>query len=482
MNILIIASEAAPLATAGGLGDVIGSLPIALTELGCRVSVVLPAYRPALKQIKEWEVRIEDLSVALGKRNVTGDILLGQLDRNVPIYLVRRDEFFDRNGIYGTDKGEYFDNPERYIFFSHSIPALCSALSLQPDIILANDWQTGLVMALLDHGVLPGSAGIFAIHNMGYLGLVPREGVGNIGLPDKYYRMEGLEFYERMSLLKAGIVYAKRVVTVSPTYALEIQTPEFGFGLDGLMRSIKQRLHGILNGVDYRVWNPEIDKYLAANYSPRNLTGKTLCKEDLLKTMGLDPGLMGRPVAGMVTRLVEQKGCSLLVEAAEELFAMGLGLVVLGSGDDVYEEQLLDLETRYPDRFGLKLGFNTGLAHKIIAGSDIFLIPSLYEPCGLTQMYSLKYGTIPVVRATGGLKDTVIDPNEKMGIGTGFKFDRFQAADLAEAVKRTLRAFEQPDLWQKMIREGMDQDFSWRRSANEYLNLFERALAGGDTV
>ena len=480
MKILIIASEAAPLATAGGLGDVIGSLPIALTELGCEVSVALPAYRPALKRIREWEVAVEGLPVILGKKNLTGDILVGELDRDVPIYLVRRDEFFDRNGIYGTNKGEYFDNLERYIFFSRSIPALCSALSLHPDIILANDWQTGLVMALLDQGALLGSAGVFAIHNMGYLGLVPREGVGNIGLPDKYYRMEGLEFYGRMSLLKAGIVYAKRVVTVSPTYALEIQTPEFGFGLDGLMHSIKQRLHGILNGVDYRVWNPETDKYLAANYSPQDLTGKSLCKEDLLKVMGLDPGLMDRPVAGMVTRLVEQKGCALMAEAAEELFAMGLGLVVLGSGDDVYEDLFLDLQARYPDRFGLKLGFDPGLAHKIIAGSDMFFIPSLYEPCGLTQMYSLKYGTIPVVRATGGLKDTVIDPEEKKDQSTGFKFDRFQTPDLVEGVKRAVKTFEQPDLWQKMIREAMDQDFSWRRSAKEYLRLFERTLAGGD--
>ena len=480
MRILIIASEAAPLATAGGLGDVIGSLPMALAQLGCQVSVVLPAYRPALKRIKEWEVAAEDLPVTLGRRNLTGDILLGQLDRNVPIYLVRRDEFFDRNGIYGADKGEYFDNLERYIFFSRSIPPLCSALSLRPDIILANDWQTGLVMALLDHGALPGPAGIFAIHNMGYLGLVPREGIGNIGLPDKYYRMEGLEFYGWISLLKAGIVYAKRVVTVSPTYALEIQTPEFGFGLDGLMRSIKQRLHGILNGVDYRVWNPETDKYLAANYSPRDLAGKSLCKEDLLGVMGLDPGLMDRPVAGMVTRLVEQKGCALLAEVADKLFAMGLGLVVLGSGDDVYEGLFHDLQTRYPDRFGLKLGFDPGLAHKIIAGSDIFLIPSLYEPCGLTQMYSLKYGTIPVVRATGGLKDTVIDPNEKMGKSTGFKFDRFEGADLVEGVKRAVKAFKSPGLWQGMIREAMDQDFSWHRSANEYLKLFEMTLSGAD--
>ncbi len=479
MNILIAASEAAPFATAGGLGDVVGSLPSALTELGCSVSVVLPAYRTALERIKTMDVAVEALQVTIGRRTLKGDILLSELAPGVPLYLVRCDGLFDRDGIYGTTDGVFKDNPERYIFFSRMIPSLCASLSFYPDVILANDWQTGLVMALLDQGALPGSAGVFAIHNMGYLGLVPPDRTENIGLPHHYYRMEGLEFFGQMSLLKAGIVYARNVVTVSPTYAREIQTPALGFGLDGLMRSISGRLHGILNGVDYTVWNPATDRYLARNYSPADLAGKRLCKEDLLKEMGLPADLGGRPLAGMVTRLVEQKGSGLLADAAGELFSAGMGLVVLGSGDAVYEKALLDLQTLYPDRIGLKLGFDPGLAHKIVAGSDIFLIPSLYEPCGLTQMYSLKYGTIPVVRATGGLKDTIVDPDEGKGEGTGFKFDRFHAGDLVTAATRAIRAWGDPHLWQKMRQNGMNQDFSWRRSAQAYLRLFEQTVSKG---
>jgi len=290
--------------------------------------------------------------------------------------------------------------------------------------------------------------------------------------------MEGLEFYGSMSLLKAGIVYARRVVTVSPTYALEIQTPEFGFGLDGLIRSVSGRLHGILNGADYRVWNPETDEYIVSSYSPRDPGGKALCKEDLLRAMGLDPGLMKRPLAGMVTRLVEQKGCRLVAEAADRLFEMGMGLVVLGSGEKVYEEMFLGLQSRYPDRFALRLGFDTGLAHRIVAGSDLFLVPSLYEPCGLTQIYSLKYGTVPVVRATGGLKDTVIDPREKEDLSTGFKFHPFRAEALVEGVTRAVRTYGQPRLWQEMMLRGMNEDFSWDRSAREYLRLFEMTVSG----
>jgi starch synthase len=478
MDILIVASEAAPIATTGGLGDVVGSLPAALTELGCSVSVAMPAYRTALDRIKAWDVAVKGLSVTMGWGPVAGDILLSELGPGVPLYLVRCGPFFDREGIYGTSAGGYWDNQERYIFFSRMIPSLCASLSLHPDVILANDWQTGLVMALLDQGAFPGSAGVFAIHNMGYLGRVPPERTGSIGLPPHYYRMEGLEFYGQMSLLKAGIVYAKRVVTVSPTYAREIQTPEAGFGLDGLMRSISGRLHGILNGVDYRVWNPATDPHLARNYSPADLSGKAVCKEDLLNVMGLPLELGARPLAGMVTRLVEQKGSGLLTEAAAELISSGMGLVVLGSGDARYERALIDLQSRYPDRLGLKLGFDPGLAHKIIAGSDIFLIPSHYEPCGLTQMYSLKYGTIPVARATGGLKDTIVDPDEGKGAGTGFKFDRFHAGDLVTAATRAIRVWKQPHVWKGMQQNAMAQDFSWRRSAQAYMTLFEQTLSG----
>jgi len=477
LNILVAASEAAPLAKAGGLGDVVGSLPLALMDLGCRVTVVLPAYRQALEQIGDYRITAKGLPVRLGKSGLSADILMGKLAPGVPLCLVRQDEFFDRSELYGSIHGEYPDNRERFIFFSRSIPALCSAAGFEPDVILANDWQTGLVMALLHEGALPRTAGAFAIHNMGYQGLVPPEKTENIGLPDEYYRAEGLEFYGQMSLLKAGIVYSQAVITVSPTYAREIRTPEFGAGLDGLMGSIKDRLYGILNGVDYEEWNPATDRHLAANYSPGDLAGKARCKQDLLKTMGLRGELLDMPVIGMVTRLFDQKGCHLVAEAAEELFALNTGLVLLAAGDENYQKLFSELQAQYPNRFGLKLGFHAALAHKIVAGCDMFLIPSLYEPCGLTQMFSLKYGTIPVVRATGGLKDTVTDPDETNGPATGFKFEAFESADMLKAIRRAVEAFHDRDAWQAMMREGMAKDFSWKRSAKEYLRVFEHAVA-----
>jgi starch synthase len=478
MKVLIVASEAAPVATTGGLGDVVGSLPAALKDLGCSVSVAIPAYRTTLDRIQAWDTAVGDLSVPMAWGGMAGEILESQLAPGVPLYLVRCDPFFDREGIYGTPAGGYDDNPERYIFFSRMIPLLCASLSLTPDVILANDWQTGLVMALLKEGAVPGAAGVFAIHNMGYLGLLPLDRVGSIGLPYPYYRMEGMEFYGQISLLKAGIAYAESVVTVSPTYAREIQTPEMGFGLDGLMRAVRDRLHGILNGVDYRVWDPGMDPHLIRTYTPNDLSGKAACKEDLLREMGLPSILKGRPIAGMVTRLVEQKGSRLLRDACHALFSMDMGLVVLGSGDAVYEQALTDLQARYPDRLGLKIGFDPGLAHRIVAGCDLFLIPSLYEPCGLTQMHSLKYGTIPVARATGGLKDTIVDPDEGKGEGTGFKFDRFHATDLVAGVARAIMAWQRPHVWKVMQQNAMNQDFSWRRSAGAYLRLFEQTVAG----
>ena len=477
LNILVAASEAAPLAKAGGLGDVVGSLPLAFRDQGCRVVVVLPAYRQALEQIRDWELAAQGLPVRLGRLNLGADVLVGDLAPGVKAYLVRRDEFFDRSELYGSSQGEYFDNQERFIFFSRSIPALCSAIGFQPDVILCNDWQTGLIMALLAEGALPRTAGVFAIHNMGYLGLVPPNRTENIGLPKKYYGIEGLEYHGQMSLLKAGIVYAQAVITVSPNYAREIQTPEFGAGLDGLMRSVNERLYGILNGVDYHVWNPATDKHLTANYSPRDLAGKTLCKQDLLKVMGLPGELIDRPLLGMVNRLVAQKGCNLLAESSEKFFALDLGLVLLGTGDESYQNLFSRLQARHPNRFGLKLGFDQMLAHKILAGCDMLLVPSLYEPGGLTQMFSLKYGTIPIVRATGGLHDTVIDPNEGHRPGTGFKFDRFRAVDLVRAVRRSMEIFQDQASWRAMMLEAMAQDFSLDRSAMEYLAVFEEAVA-----
>jgi len=476
MRVLIAASEAAPLVKTGGLGDVVGALPTALQELGCEVSLVMPAYRKALENAEKPAMAAKGIPVKLGQKHVPADVLETQVNPGIPIFLVRRDEFFDRSEIYGTSEGEYFDSRERFIFFSRTIPLLCRTLDYHPDIILANDWQTGLLMALLDEGAFPGAAGVFTIHNLGYQGLVPPENIALIGLPDKYYRMDSLEYYGQMSLLKAGIVYAHAVTTVSPTYAQEIQTREFGCGLDGLLRSIKKRLFGILNGIDEKEWNPEKDIHLQANYSRQDVSGKEQCKNELLKETGLPMRLVNRPLLGMVSRLVSQKGCDLLLGAAEKLFGLDVGLVLLGSGEAEYEKAFSALQENNQPHFRFISGFDESLAHRIYAGSDSIVVPSLYEPCGLTQMYALRYGSVPVVRATGGLNDTVQDPKERRFPGTGFKFKDFDPDALVAAIERANTVYKDADYWQAMMREGMGQDFSWRKSARQYLEIFERAM------
>ena len=475
LSVLLVASEATPLAQTGGLAEVAGSLPLALRDAGCHVAVALPAYQRITRERTDLEVAARDIPVKLGALHLTADILRTELAPDIPAFLIRRDELFDRSGMYGGDQGEYYDNPERFIFFSRAIPAMCPRIGFVPDVILANDWQAGLVMTLLELGALPRTAGVFAIHNIGYLGLVPAERSDNIGLPQRYYDINGLEYFGQMSLLKAGVTYSQAVTTVSPTYAHEIQTPEGGHGLDGLMRSISHKLFGILNGVDYSVWNPARDPHLTALYSPDDLTGKPACKRELLKTMGMNLP-EDRPLVGMVTRLTPQKGFNLVVEAADDLFKHDLGLVVLGAGESHQEEMLQQLRQRYPGRVGMKLGFDIALSHQIMAGCDMLLMPSMYEPCGLSQMYALKYGTVPIVRATGGLNDTILDPNGGNGQGTGFKFGSFQSRQMLHAVRRAMDAFSNPEQWRRIMLAGMAADFSWGRSARDYISVFEQAL------
>ena len=479
-NILIASSEVRPLASTGGLADVAGSLPGALVKKGARAAVILPAYQAVLNQ---KAARFKDTGVTLavpqGGQTIEGRLLCGELEPGVPAYLVASDQFFDRPGLYGHNGQEYPDNPERFAFFCRAVLLALPHLAAPPDIILANDWQTGLIMPyLLERGpALP--RGVFVIHNMGYLGLTPPEKWPLLNLPDSYYNLHGLEYFGQGSLLKAGLVFCRALVTVSPTYAREVQTPEGGQGLDGTLRHHAHKLTGILNGVDYKVWNPSSDPRLPANYSARSLRGKRLCKTALLNEVGLPPEAAERPLIGMVSRLTAQKGLTLVAEAAEDIFRMGASLVVLGSGEPFHEGMVRGLAENYPDQCRTFFGFNEPLSHRLVAGADFILVPSMYEPCGLVQLYALKYGAIPIVRAVGGLNDTVRDfagANPEGLWDTGFKFSQFQAKALVLAVRRALELHARPADFKAMIKTAMREDFSWDNSAGQYLELFEKVL------
>ena len=481
LNILIATPEAWPLAQTGGLAEVAGSLPGALANQGALPALIMPAYQTVLNK---WPNRFHDTGVSLSVpqrgQTIEGRLLRGQLGPDVPVYLVASEQFFDRPGLYGHSGREYADNPERFSFFSQAVLTALPYLPSIPDIILANDWQTGLIMPYLLERGLARPKGIFVIHNMGYLGLVPPEKWPVLNLPASYNNFDGLEYFGQYSLLKAGLVCSQALVTVSPTYAREAQTPEGGQGLDGAMRFHAHKLTGILNGVDYQVWNPETDSFIPAHYSLGDLTGKRRCKEALLAEAGLPPTTADLPLIGMVTRLTAQKGISLVAEAADDIFRTGASLVILGSGEPAYEEMVRDLAERFPDQCRIFFDYNEPLAHRIIAGSDFIMLPSMYEPCGLAQLYALKYGTVPIVRAVGGLNDTVRDFAENNSKGprdTGFKFSHFQDKALLLAVRRAVDLFARPADFRAMIDSGMKEDFSWDNSAQKYLELCEKVLS-----
>ena len=480
IQILIASPEIRPLAQTGGLADVAGSLPLALKRQGAETAVIMPAYQSVLNnKAFSFEETGPAFTIRQNDEDITGRLMRGELAPGVTAYLIRCDRFFDRPGLYGYAGVEHPDNPERFSFFCKAVLKVLPQLDNFPDIIMANDWQTGLIMPLLSLSGLKRPRGVFVIHNQGYLGLVPAAQWPLLSLPDHHFTIDGLEYFGQASLLKAGIVYSKAMVTVSPTYAREVQTPEGGQGLDGAMRHHSRKLTGILNGVDYSVWNPETDKLITANYSVKNLKGKQKCKKALLAEFGLD-GFEDRPVVGMVGRLAAQKGFSLVAEAAEDIFRLGIGLVVLGSGEAFYEDMARSLVAEFPDSCRLFIGYNDALSHRIIAGSDMVLIPSMYEPCGLVQMYALRYGAIPIVRAVGGLNDTIRDfagHNPDGRWDTGFKFSQFQSKALVLAVRRAVELYARPADFQAMIRAGMTEDFSWDNSARQYINLFEKALA-----
>jgi starch synthase len=482
MKVLFLASEATPFVKSGGLADVAGALPVALKELGLDVSLILPYYR----QIRELDLKpetvVKQLPVPLGREQLPADILQVFTEDGLPVYLIDREDLYDRPNLYGNALGDYYDNLERFVYFSQAALMAAEALGVVPEVIHAHDWETGLVSALVrgpyrNRSALGSAAVVFTVHNMAYQGLFPAEKFALTGLdPTVFYQPEGLEYWGRMNLLKAGIVYAAAVTTVSPTYAQEILSPDNGFGLDGVLRRRGADVYGILNGADYRHWNPGRDRYLKATYGPGSMKGKRACKQALLRKMKLDKELTRRPLIGLTTRLDTQKGLDLLLAALDGLMALDVGLVILGTGPEAVQEALREAAGRHPGRIGVEIGFNEALAHRILAGSDIILIPSRYEPCGLTQMYALKYGTVPVVRSTGGLEDTVTAFDRQTGRGDGFKFGPYTAEALLEAVREAVEAFEDKRVWNHVRSNGFAADFSWSRAAEEYLAVYEAVL------
>jgi starch synthase len=469
-KILMVASEAAPFAKTGGLADVVGALPAALHKLGVQVTALLPLYRDVKL---DGARRIYDsLPIWLGGNLYETSVY--QTGEAVPYYLLRCPELYDRDGIYGTSIGDFPDNHIRFGVLARAALEVARRI-FRPDVIHCHDWQSSLVPAYIKtvfttDPTFLGIKTLLTIHNLGYQGLFPKDAMAESGLDASLFNPEGVEFFGRVNFLKAGILYADALNTVSPTYAREIQTPEYGFGLDGLLRRRSEALSGILNGADYTQWNPEVDPHIAANYSAADLSDKSICKQALLSEFGFDPAEAAtRPLIGIVSRFASQKGADLIAAIGEELAQENLWLIVEGSGDTLYEEMFRDLAASYPDKIGVRVAYDEPLAHRIEAGADMFLMPSRYEPCGLNQIYSLRYGTIPVVRATGGLDDTIEE-------NTGFKFLEYSGAALLECIRVALAEFQRPAGWTTRMLLAMSKDFSWNVSAGEYAKLYMNLL------
>jgi starch synthase len=485
MKICFVASEAVPFAKTGGLADVSGSLPKALSKLGNDVKVFIPNYG----NIEHFKYGItpigtlRNIPVYIGDKIVTFNVYDGKLSNsNLPIYFVDCPHYFHRPSIYTNDP----DENERFILFSRAVLETLQRMQWSPNIIHCNDWQTALIPVYLKNNyawdrLFHRTSCLLSIHNIGYQGLFPKDTVWKAGLSyDQFYPGGPYEFHGAFSFLKAGILYSEQLSTVSETYGYEIQTPEYGAKLDGLLRDRRHDFHGILNGVDYDVWNPETDKLIPLHYNINNLEGKKENKKELLKKAGL-PFNENTPVIGVVSRLTAQKGFDLLPSIIYGLMELNLQMVILGTGEHQYEELMRAVVRAFPHKMSAAIEFNNQIAHLIEAGADMFLMPSRYEPCGLNQIYSLKYGTVPIVRKTGGLADTVRDYHEYEyhygGGGNGFSFEDYSPRALYETIVRAISMFHNKNVWFKIIQNGMNLDFSWEVSARKYIDLYNKMMA-----
>lgn len=482
MNVLFVTSEISPYASTGGLADVSAALPRALMELGVDIWRVMPMYRKVLEggyPVVDTQIRIQ---VPVGMRTLEAEVWKSD-DDGPATYFIRKDEFFDRGKLYSLPERDYDDNFERFVFFQKAVVGLLDHLGIPVDIVHANDWQTALIPYFLTFGIQGMGRSlqervVFTIHNMSYQGVFEDSEFPYSNLPYSCFSVEELEFYGKLNCMKGAINRADQITTVSKRYAEEIMRPEFGCGLEGVLGDARDKLTGIINGVDYTVWDPQQDPFIQAPFSAQRLEGKQVCKQALLERMGLsqapsDP-ISKRPLIGMVSRLVDPKGMDLLVDSMERIMDEPVTMVILGTGQEEYQKICLDWAKQWPDRFAVHIGFNNELAHQIEAAADLYLMPSQFEPCGLNQLYSLRYGTIPIVHAVGGLDDTIepIDPVLKSG--NGFKFHEYTQTALIHALQSALQLHRDQPAWQETQKRIMQQDYSWSHSARAYLQLYER--------
>lgn len=479
MRLILASSEVHPFSKTGGLADMVGALGKALAADGHEVAIVTPLYKGISEKFGPLKLLDYQLDLPLGEQVVSGTVRTLELAPRLVAYFIDQPGYFDRSSLYQQDGGDYLDNAERFIFFSKAVTHLARYLPQPPDLVHVHDWQAGLVPLFIKHQSKTGGwanspASCLTIHNLAYQGFFPAAKFPLTNLPPEYFTSDGVEFYLGLNCLKAGILFSDMITTVSPRYAREITTEFLGCGLDGVLRKRQESLVGILNGVDYDEWNTTDNKFLRQTYSIENLGGKAIDKAALQAELGL-PVNSAVPLFGSVTRLAEQKGVDIQLGALEEMLSTGLQFVLLGSGSPMYEAAYRRLARRLPARAAIRIGYDHGLAHRIEAGSDFFLMPSRFEPCGLNQMYSLRYGTIPIVRVTGGLDDSVIDLSENADAANGIKFQEYSTRALTKAIRKALIIYSDPALHSHLQLNGMAANFSWETTCKQYEEVYEQA-------